>query len=132
MAGYKDGLGMLNKADDLLASTKGLEPISIVIKAGTADAGNLEGTEILRKGLVLVQFTSGVDLDKYTNHNSLGGNGVDDETNAVVLGQRIDMGDQSSDVPAAAYFRGSFNEGALIVDDSANFDWTAVQRLRRR
>jgi hypothetical protein len=131
MPGPKNATGMINTVDNLLASTTGMETHPIVIEAGTLDATNPEGTAILRKGLVLTQYTSTAAVGKFTNHDSTDVTGLQLEANARVLRDRVDMGDNTKDVVATAYFRGSFKTSGLIVDDSGNFDWTAVPRLRR-
>lgn len=128
-SGYFDEGITFTRDDDLLLSTKDIQPITIVVDKAVLDATNPEGSSILRAGLVLTQITAS---KKYTNHVTLGGDGSEIEANAVVLSRRVDMGDASADMVTMAYFTATLRASRLIVDDSAGFDWTLVPRLLRR
>jgi len=125
MAGTKNITAARARREDLLALSGFEREITITIDQGVVDLGNPEGVTNLRKGLVLVKNTS---TGRYVNFDSTGSDGADDPATAVVLKYDVNEADERISA-AAAYLTGIFNEGALIVDDAINFDWSKVQRL---
>lgn len=128
MPGYKNATTARSEYDDLLFTTHDYTTGTITIGATTVDAGNtLEGTTVLRKGLILAKKTAD---GAYYPFNSALADGTEDQAKLVVLAERVEM-DGTNKAVAAAFTEGSFKTAALIGADIGNVDWSLVQRLRR-
>ena len=118
--GYTGEVGA-SYAPEEIASTEGLQWITVTIDTTTLDAANPDGSTDLRKYLTLARGGNG----KYTQFSAT------DHTssNIVILGENIydiDNGDQV----AKALWAGTFKTGVIIESDTV--EWTVVQRIGRR
>lgn len=113
--GYADGSSSRFLNDDLLASTKGGEPVTVVIDTVARDANSPEGDTVLRKGLVLCRLDSN---GKYKEWDADASDGSQDEATALVLAHEVRHIDDADQV-ATAYMRGNFNSDKLYLDESA-------------
>ncbi len=128
MPGYKTLTNAPSVYDELLYATGDEMKNTITIAASTLDAGNTrEGTSVLRIGMILAKKAAD---GLFYPFNSLAADGLEDETNLVILAERVEM-DGTNKCVAAAFTQGSFNKDALLGADIANVTWLNVQRLRR-
>lgn len=130
MSGFEGGEVTLLNTDDLVASTEGLQPVTIMVSNTARDSGHPEATTHLRKGLLLTKATSGGEADKYVQFDSSAMDGTQNEETAVVLAHELrDMDD--GDKVAVGYFAGTFWSDA-VIDLDGSFAFGDVQRIRRR
>lgn len=115
--------------DDLLASTKGLKPITIIIDTAARDTNNPLGSTNLRKGLLMAPVTAS---GKYKEFDDGNGDGTEVSANVVVLRYPV-MDIDEGDKRAAAFFAGCFHSESLLVHDGGTDPtWADVQRIERR
>lgn len=131
MAGHKNGQATRLYDDNFLATTVGMDKITIRIKSDVEDAGNTGNTSLLRQGLVLVPLITGANAGEYVVFvPGAATDGSAYEEDAVVLGQEINMADYPGDVRSAmAYHAGCFWYDTVFAHE--DFDFGACQRIRR-
>lgn len=134
MPGFKTGRVAFGTTEDFLFSTVGLTRQSAVISKNARDAGNPNGSTILRAGLLLGLASSGTDDGMYLQFDSTATDGTEESANVVVLGHDVDLSAAYGDDPgvqAAVYIVGVFKSSG-ILGDFANLTKDEVQRLTFR
>lgn len=99
----------------IFASTLGMVPKNITIKADVEDTGNTGAVKVLRRGLILVPLTSGGDAGYFVVYDPAGLAGEQLADQAVVLLDTYEM-DGVNPVIANAAIAGTFWKDMMIVD----------------
>jgi hypothetical protein len=121
----EDGTGL---TEEILASIDNLEKISIIIDPAATDPSNSNGTEKLRRGLVMYQPAGG----NYKELDAVPAN-IEECKTIVVLGEDVEMNAggavNNSETTAMGYFSAVFKKDKLF--DSSGFQtntfWADVQ-----
>lgn len=130
MPGMKNGdSGSTLQHHKLLYNTENIAKTDVMLDGGATDASNTGATSEIRRGTILVQNTSTGRWDLFDHDGS---NGLDDESNAVVLEHDTQL-DGSTHKLVTVYIAGDLVQDELHFDtagDESNFDASAVKNIR--